>query len=477
MYKLLLTFRYLRRKLIPVFALLAVALCTLMVIVVSSVMGGFLDLVRNSGKTLIGDVLIYGTLSGFPHYTEMISEIEKLPEARAATPVVIAYGLVKLPGDVIREVQVHGIDGHGQDRVTQFSNTLYWKPERIRDQPDIAAAYGTTDPIALSLEMKPPWPAAAKLPAMIPGLEVSPYNQRTSDGGYMVTHPMVGTRIILTVLPVTAKGGVLEPKTQQFVGINEFMSGLYAVDNARVYIPFEEAQKMMAMEGGDRVATDTGGQAKVVGKVPPRCTEIHIRAAEGVPADQLRDAAAAVYDRMAEKYPDLPPRGYGISIVTWEQRQEKFLKPVENEKGLMTVLFGIISVVAVVLIGVMFYMIVMEKTRDVGILRAVGASRGGIASIFLSFGAVIGTLGAGLGTAGAWAIVHYINEIHQKLGDWFGIVIWDRRVYFFDHIPSRVNWNEVAVIVGVAIVASLVGAAIPAVKAARVDPIESLRYE
>lgn len=476
MYKLLLTFRYLRRKLIPIFALLAVTLCTAMVIIVISVMGGFLDMVKNAGRNLMGDVSMYAGLGGFPRYEEMIEALEKEAEVESTTPIIVAYGLVKI-GTTIKGVQVYGIDGEGADNVTRYRDTLQWDAAMVNKNPSVARFYGDADPLELGVGLHVPGegdrPLKERTPALAMGIEVSPYNTRTSDGSYAFPIPMPGEKVTLTVLPVTSGGGMTQPSTDQFTVVNEFMSGVYDVDSQRVYIPFGIAQQMMLMDESDRVDRTT---FEVIGKNPARATELHIRAAEGVSAEQLQATVQRVYAELGRKHQDLPPMPY-MQIATWQQRQAGFLRAVENEKGLMTVLFGIISIVAVVMIGVVFYMIVLEKTRDIGILRAIGASRMGVASIFLMFGGVIGTIGAAGGTLIAWLIVTNINEIHAWLGDTFGVVIWDRSVYFFDRIPSQVNWNEITVIVIVAITASVFGALVPAIKAARVDPIESLRYE
>ena len=110
MYKLVLISKYLRRKLAPLFAASAVMLCTAMVIIVMSVMGGFLDIFRASAKNLTGDVVVEGAgLQGFTGYVDLVERIKALPGVATATPMIEAFGLVNF-GDDARPIVLQGVD-------------------------------------------------------------------------------------------------------------------------------------------------------------------------------------------------------------------------------------------------------------------------------------------------------------------------------------------------------------------------------
>jgi len=149
------------------------------------------------------------------------------------------------------------------------------------------------------------------------------------------------------------------------------------------------------------------------------------------------------------------------------------------EKEILIVLFILlfISVVASFLILAIFWAMVSEKTRDIGVLRALGASRAGVAWLWLRYGLVIGLVGSILGGVVACAIVWNINPIHDWMGQALGLYLWDPKVYYFTEIPHDVEPRKAAIVLAGGLIFSVLGALIPAVRAARMDPVRALRFE
>src|SRR5688572_25355831 len=133
MYKLHLIWKYLRKRRIAWVSLIAVMLCTAMVLVVISVMGGWLRMFRESFHGLTGDVIVQGdSLTGFPHYEEIIRRVEQLPEVVAAVPTLETYGLVNFNGRVKKGVRVLGMPIERIGLVNRFQESLnlqYQKPK------------------------------------------------------------------------------------------------------------------------------------------------------------------------------------------------------------------------------------------------------------------------------------------------------------------------------------------------------------
>jgi lipoprotein-releasing system permease protein len=545
MYHAQLTNRYLTSRVIPLVAVAAVALCVALVIIVVSVMTGFLEMVKNSGRTLMGDVVVSHAVSGIPHYQALIRRLEQAPEVAAATPVVDTWGLLRMPypdgpKKEVHTVQVWGIEPASFNRVTGFARTLYWRPmspeEERQARPDDFRRRLGPERLKQALDQGTSL-SGGDVPGMDAGMHVSIGNQRQSDGSYEPRRDgywfLPDFQVTLTVLPVVGEG-FTQPRSRIFQVTNEFLSGVFLIDKSRVMIPLDVAQDMLHMNA----ATIVDDEDRVLGEDPARATMILVRAAEGVTPAALRLRVADAYQDFCEALladesvlvkPPLP--GMGVSVQTWQEQQREFIAPVEKERELMRTLFSLVYLVCAGLVLAIFWAIVYEKTRDIGILRSLGASRLGISWIFLRYGLVIGVAGAVAGLGLGTLVVHQINAIHAALGNpplWLavvlfaaalltmgaaaararsgrmlplvvgalltlvlagfgavillvkrggGVVIWDPAVYYFSVIPNQVDYGSALVTMVGAVVFSLLGAFLPAAKAADTDPVQSLRYE
>lgn len=166
-----------------------------------------------------------------------------------------------------------------------------------------------------------------------------------------------------------------------------------------------------------------------------------------------------------------------VEVMTWEHFRGNLLGAIENEKALMGVMLSLVMLVAGFTIFAIHSMLVTEKQRDIGVLCALGGTPAGILTTFLLIGCWEVLFGATLGTlAGVYGALH-IDGIEKWLSSAFGVQIFNREVYLFDHIPSAIEVGGVAAIVVGAIVVTLLFSAVPAWRAARLDPIEALRNE
>ena len=554
MYHALLANRYLTSRVIPMVAVGAVALCVALVIIVVSVMTGFLDMVRSSGRTLMGDVIVAYPVNGIPHYERLIARIETLPDAKAATPVVDGWGLLRMPYPVGRRkdtksVQFWAIEPAGFARVTGYDDTLYWRPptdevsetDFRRELPSEVLEPVLEDGRTLRDNR-------SGKPGIVLGVHVSIANERQSDGTIRPIGRqrgdswwMPGYQVTLTAQPTAGGTMLTQPKSVIFPVVNEFFSGVYVIDESRVMIPLDVGQEMLHLDEGqiiDDQQLDDLGMPKVIGIDPARATMVLVRAVDGVDATALRRQVETAYVAFQQELIDegalVPPPSYingGVSIKTWAEQQAKFIQPIEKERELMRTLFSLVYLVCAGLVLAIFWAIVYEKTRDIGILRSIGSSRLGISWIFLRYGLVIGVGGAVFGLGLAYLIVRNINTIHGAMGDppteliyitgglaltsllitivrslggrllpmvlgvlvtvtfalafvgvvmlkrAGGVVIWDPSVYYFSRIPNEVDRQAAVITMIGAVLFSLIGAFLPAAQAADVDPVKALRYE
>ncbi len=529
MYKLFLCLRYLRKRRIAFFSVIAVCLCTAMVLIVYSVLSGFVQMVRDHSRGMLGDLIMENnSLQGWPFYAEFIDLAKHDPQTgpliHEATPVIIVYGIIRFPTDQItKPAQIVGINMAETSRVNDFAKGLFYEKYypgttnleaqaeprygfneqgRFELPPKYEQAYRRWVATAPAEDVKEAWrspynkhpgpglyfPRSTDLdelaqgPAMVgkelPGAIIGTdmLAERDSKGEYDRVYQR-GYMVTLTFVPFTEGGRPARTGTgmasQTCRYVDDCRTGVYDIDQMSVYVDFKMLQDLVEMSA---VTAEEGGDT-----IPARTTQVQIKLTEGTDPLTARDLLQAKWDNFFQsKLADsrVPALMRRVKILTWEEKQAKYIGAVEKEKYLVTTLFGVVSLVAILLIASIFYMIVQQKTKDIGIVKSVGATSGGVAQIFLAYGAAVGVVGGGLGTIIGTLFVWYINEF-QALLKWISpqLEVYNAEVYAFDRIPNHVDFGHAVTIYLVGIMVSVLGATLAATKAARVWPVEALRYE
>jgi len=392
--------------------------------------------------------------------------------------------------DALDKAKTAGITGNALEKLKDTADTaqvnLYLAQRVWKLAGDLDAAHSYTSAAEIRDRLTPANPSFAIAPALlamntrdpkdppvgcIPAIGIGMY-KRDRHGDFVRPTSLDNLFCELTVVPLSSRGMTIEPQHGSFVVVDDSYSQVIDVDSTYVYAPFEKVQKLALMDEGD----DGFGN-----KIPARCTEIQLKTKGG---DDPRTLLAnrAIVEQAVTDFINQPRHSrmipLGVEVETWDQKQALYIAAVENEKSMITFILALMSVVVLVVIFLIFYMIVRDKTRDIGIVKALGGSEAGVMAIFMLYGTFIGTVGGLLGMVSGVVFVWNTNFIHDKIiYGIFGVMIWRRDIYLFDKIPDTVHPWEVAAYVAAAIVAGFLGATIPAVIASRQDPVKAVRYE
>ena len=243
MYQALLTRRYLFSKIMPLFSAIAVALCTAMVLVTWSVMGGFLNQFIASGRSLIGDVALAWPHGGLPYYQDLLVKLRDDDAVEAATPTIESLAMISLPSGQRKAVELIGIDPEGFNKVTGFFDTLYWKP---LDQP-LPSDHDRRD-IRLDPELKDDLAAAhaagmafkrigedstEEVDAIVIGAMLAGANQMTR-GRFLdpAFERMWNESVTIGVVPFSTRNVAVDFKYRRFPVANEFRAGMYQAEGS-----------------------------------------------------------------------------------------------------------------------------------------------------------------------------------------------------------------------------------------------------
>jgi lipoprotein-releasing system permease protein len=166
-----------------------------------------------------------------------------------------------------------------------------------------------------------------------------------------------------------------------------------------------------------------------------------------------------------------------LTVYDWRQSNGSFFNALQVERNVMFLILTLIILVAAFNIVSSMIMLVKDKAKDIAILRTIGASRRSMLKIFILAGGMIGVAGTAAGTALGIGFATNIETIRQALQKLTGTELFSAEIYFLTQLPAQVNWSEVISVVVMALVISLLATLYPAWRAAKLDPVEVLRYE
>ena len=234
------------------------------------------------------------------------------------------------------------------------------------------------------------------------------------------------------------------PRVKAYEVVYVFTAGRYDIDRTRVYMPFAEAQVFFNREG--------------------RADEIEVMVA----------APDAVEDMTL---PLLRAAGDRAILWTWKDASGGFLKALDIEDNVMFVILSILVLIAAMNIVSGLIMLVKNKGRDIGILRTFGLTEGAVLRVFFICGAFTGLIGTALGVLLGCLFAIYIDPIFAIVNGVSGGGIWDPAVRGISFLPAKLQFNDVMSAVALSLGLSFVVTLFPARRAARMNPVEALRYE
>lgn len=464
---------------ITVISVLAVAVGTCAMVVVMSVMNGFSTDLRQKifGANAHLLVLKYG--ADFVEYEEVVKKTRELPGVVGATPFVLNEVMVSsesnLTGALLKGIDPDTVDSVTvlKSNITRGSLDFLDHPERIPkaealgevvpssgapDKPGEPGEPGQPKPLdgqPLSAPPAPPVPPAApaspsetatgqldaalaaatkgilpdtaspEIPAIVIGAEMSK-NLKVFVGDVI--------NVVSPVGDLGPSGPV--PKARAFRVGAIFYSGMYEYDSKFIYIQLEEAQDFFTLK-----RAVTGVEYKV---------------------DDIENTQAIAHEMMKVL------GGYPYRTKDWMEMNRNLFSALKLEKIAMFIILTFIIIVASFLIAATLIVFVIEKAKEISILKTMGAADTSIMKIFITYGVIVGSLGTAVGVLAGLTVCFLIKT--------FGIGL-DPDVYYITHLPVHVEGTEVVLVGAAAVVLSYLATIYPALLAARLRPVEGLRYE
>jgi lipoprotein-releasing system permease protein len=384
-----------------------------LIITVLSVMNGF---ERTWRDEIIGNrahFTVHSNLGPFGDYTAVLESVLALPEVVAASPYLDAEGMVRAPHGAITAVRLRGVD-----------------PSRVGEVTDLRE-----DLVEGSLEaLEPAATADGSDPGIVIGSQLaSAFGIATGDPLLMIS-PFGG--------PQTPLGPA--PRLKRFRVVGIFTSSFFQYDEMFTYVSLPAARDFRRVDD-------------VVDGIEARTVDFY---RSGRVADSVQQAL-----------------GYPFYTRDWKEFFPAFFQALKSERIMMFVLLAMIMVVAAFAIVSTLVMMIMEKSSDIAILKAMGARDDAIERIFAIEGALIGLVGTALGVVAGISVTAQIEWVQRQIETVTGIDTLPESVYQFSTLPAELDAGQIAIAVAIAMVLSLGATLLPSRQGSRLDPVEALRYE
>jgi lipoprotein-releasing system permease protein len=351
--------------------------------------------------------LLHDDNSEIEEYRELIERLRGVAGVRAAAATVYAPVLIGI-GDQQEQAVIKGVDLDSPPEASEVFSTI------ISGDPK-----GLAEPEATSSDETP-------VAGFIPGRELA-----------RILGLEIGDRVTVVSAQnrLTPAGVQSRPRYTQLRVIGIFASGLYDYDSKWGYVSLRVAREMIGATGASVI------QMKV---------------------DDL-DAVDKIAVRVGEI------AGQGFATTTWQELNRPLFAALQLQHRVIVIFFALLIAIAALNIVTALTMMVMEKNRDIAILRAQGATPASIHRIFLFQGAIIGTVGAALGLTLGLVLCQVANSFH--------LVALPAEIYAVSSITLRPGWRDSSWIVLLTIAISLIATRYPSRTASRLPPVEALRYE
>jgi lipoprotein-releasing system permease protein len=423
-YEFFISLRYLRAKRKQVFvsiitfiSIAGIALGVAALIIVLGVMNGFETELRNKILGINAHILLTKYSGGIENYSNIQNEIAGIKGIVASTPVIMSQVILKKNDNIIAPL-LRAVSVDSASSVINLGRMVEGGMGLLSEK--------NRDPRLLPKSLE-------SMPGMVVGKELA------KNFGLS----LYDTVDIVLPTGISTPMGMM-PRIKKFVVVGIFDSGFYEHDASLIYTSLEDAQNFLNMKG-----TVTGIEIKV--------KDIY----------KARSIADAIEMKL----------GFPFWARDWMQMNKNLFSALKLEKRVMFLILTLIVLVAAFNIISSLIMIVMEKNKDIAILKTMGATSRNIMKIFMLQGLIIGVIGTILGSAAGLTIALNLEQISMFLEKTFGFKFLPSDVYYLSSLPSQVNYADVALIITATLLISFLATIYPSKKASRIDPAEALRYE